>query len=165
MSQDHIPSYLPERNRVEASGGHILDGYLNGAISITRALGDWEMKFPVGSPSPLISEPDIRQMILTEEDEFLIIGCDGIWDVLSSQNAVSLVRRGMRQHNNPQQCARDLVMEAVRLNTSDNLTVIVIFLSSPDRSSEAYPPPQRQRFRCCSLSEEARSKLKRLLEG
>lgn len=164
MSQDHRPSYLPERKRVEALGGYILDGYLNGALSITRALGDWEMKFPDGSPSPLISEPDVRQINLTEDDEFLIIGCDGIWDVISSQHAVSLVRRGLRQHNNPQQCARDLVMEALRLNTLDNLTVIVICLSSPDQS-ETFPASQRRRFRCCSLSEEARNRLKSLLEG
>ncbi|XP_034685132.1 probable protein phosphatase 2C 49 isoform X3 [Vitis riparia] len=163
MSQDHRPSYLPERKRVEAVGGYILDGYLNEALSITRALGDWGMKFPDGSPSPLIAEPDFRQIILTEDDEFLIIGCDGIWDVMSNQHAVSLVRRGMRRHNNPQQCARDLVMEALWLHTPDNLTAIVICFSSPDHS-EAFPPPQRLRFRCCSLSEEARNRLKSLLE-
>ncbi|CBI25972.3 unnamed protein product, partial [Vitis vinifera] len=163
MSQDHRPSYLPECKRVEAVGGYILDGYLND-LSVTRALGDWGMKFPDGSPSPLIAEPDFRQIILTEDDEFLIIGCDGIWDAMPNQHAVSLVRRGMRRHNNPQQCARDLVMEALRLHTPDNLTAIVICFSSPDHS-EAFPPPQRLRFRCCSLSEEARNRLKSLLEG
>lgn len=164
MSQDHRPSYLPERKRVEELGGYIDDGYLNGYLSVTRALGDWDLKFPLGSASPLIAEPDVQLVALTEEDEFLIIGCDGIWDVMSSQDAVSLVRRGLRRHDDPQQCARELVKEALRLHTSDNLTVIVICLSSVESIVESCPP-QRRRFRACSLSEEARSRLRSLLES
>ncbi|NP_001304629.1 probable protein phosphatase 2C 13 [Glycine max] len=164
MSQDHRPSYLPERRRVEELGGFIDDGYLNGYLSVTRALGDWDLKLPLGSASPLIAEPDVQVVTLTEDDEFLIIGCDGIWDVISSQDAVSFVRRGLRRHDDPQQCARELVKEALRLHTSDNLTVIVICLS-PVQSIVESCPPQRRRFRACSLSEEARNRLRSLLEG
>lgn len=163
MSQDHRPTYPPELKRIQELGGYVEDGYLNGHIAVTRALGDWDMKLPFGSSSPLIAEPEVRQITLTEDDEFLIIGCDGIWDVMSSQHAISLVRRGLRRHDDPQQCARELVNEALRLNTSDNLTVIVICFSSQDHSESL--PPQRPRLRCCSLSEEARKKLRSLLEG
>ncbi|XP_010024831.2 probable protein phosphatase 2C 49 [Eucalyptus grandis] len=163
MSQDHKPSFPPEQKRVEDLGGWINDGYLNGWLSVTRALGDWDLKLPVGSAKPLIADPDVKQVILTEDDEFLIIGCDGIWDVMTSEYAVSLVRQGLKRHSDPHQCARELVMEALRLNTSDNLTVIVICLSSSDQP-ESFPS-QRRRFRCLSLSEEARNKLKSLLEG
>lgn len=164
MSQDHRPSYLPELRRVEKLGGFVDDGYLNGVLSVTRALGDWDVKLPLGSSSPLIADPDIKQITLMEDDEFLIIGCDGIWEVMSSQYAVSTVRQGLRRHDDPQQCARDLVNEAIRLNSSDNLTVIVICFYSPDRSNESLFP-RRRRLRCFSLSEEARNKLKTLLEG
>ncbi|KAF7837669.1 putative protein phosphatase 2C 13 [Senna tora] len=164
LSQDHRPSYLPERMRVEELGGFIDDGYLNGCLSVTRALGDWDLKFPLGSASPLIADPDVKQVALTEDDEFLIIGCDGIWDVISSQDAVSFVRRGLRRHDDPQLCARELVKEALRLNTSDNLTVIVICLSSIESLVES-SPPQRQRFRACCLSEDAHNRLKSFLEG
>lgn len=165
MSQDHKPTYLPEQRRIEELGGDIDDGYLNGDLSVTRALGDWYLKFPSGSASPLIAEPDVRQVVLTADDEFLIIGCDGIWDVMSSQYAVSFVRRGLRKHDDPQQCARELVMEALRLNTTDNLTVIVICLSCPSRERVVESCPRRQRWRPCILSEEARLRLKSLLEG
>lgn len=158
MSQDHRPSYLPERLRVEKLGGYIDDGYLNGNLAVTRALGDWEMKFPLGSASPLTAEPDVQQLVLTKDDEFLIIGCDGIWDVMSSQYAVSFVRQRLRRHGNPQDSARELVMEASRLNSFDNITAIIICLTTPE-------PPQRRRFRCGGLSEEARRKLQNLLEG
>ncbi|OVA16688.1 Protein phosphatase 2C (PP2C)-like domain [Macleaya cordata] len=164
MSQDHRPIYASERSRVEELGGYIDDGYLNGVLSVSRALGDWDMKLPRGSSSPLIADPEFRQAVLTEDDEFLIIGCDGIWDVMSSQDAVSIVRRGLRRHDNPEQCARDLVMEALRKNTFDNLTVIVICFSPLDHR-ESTPTPKNQKMRCCSLSEEALCSLKRLLDN
>ncbi|KAA8549040.1 hypothetical protein F0562_000724 [Nyssa sinensis] len=163
MSQDHRPIYASERRRVEELGGYVDDGYLNGVLSVTRALGDWDMKLPRGSASPLIAEPEFQQVALTEDDEFLIIGCDGIWDVMSSQQAVSLVRRGLRRHDDPEQCAKDLVMEALRLNTFDNLTVIVVCLSSLDHREPS--PPRHRRLRCCSLSAEALCSLRSFLDG
>lgn len=163
MSQDHRPVYPSERRRVEELGGYIDDGYLNGVLSVSRALGDWDMKNPIGAPSPLIAEPEFQQVVLTEDDEFLIIGCDGIWDVMSSQHAVSLVRRGLRRHDDPEQCARDLVMEALRRNTFDNLTVIVVCFSTLD--NQELSPPRQRRQRCCSLSAEALCSLRNLLDS
>ncbi|EPS66611.1 hypothetical protein M569_08163 [Genlisea aurea] len=156
MSRDHRPSYASERCRVEQSGGFVDDGYLNGVLSVTRALGDWDMKLPRGSSSPLIADPEIQRALLTEDDEFLIIGCDGIWDVMSSQHAVSLVRNGLRRHDDPEQCAKDLVTEALRLNTFDNLTAIVVCFTSLE---------SRKMRCCCSLSAEAMCNLKRLLDS
>nr|VDD58065.1 unnamed protein product [Brassica oleracea] len=163
MSHDHRPINLPERRRVEESGGVIEDGYLNGELSVTRALGDWDMKRPHGSNSPLISEPEIKQITLTEEDEFLVIGCDGIWDVLTSQEAVSVVKRGLNRHGDPTRCARELVMEALRLNTFDNLTAVVVCFVTVDREGEAVVPLEKKR--CCSLTPEAFRSLRNLLDG
>ncbi|PHU13286.1 putative protein phosphatase 2C 47 [Capsicum chinense] len=163
MSQDHRPNYASERRRVEELGGFIDDGYLNGVLSVTRALGDWDMKLPRGSSSPLIAEPEFRQIILNEDDEFLIIGCDGIWDVMSSQQAVNLVRRGLKRHDDPEQCAKDIVMEALRLNTFDNLTVVIICFTSLDHPE---PSQSRQRrLRCCSFSAEALCSLQSWLDN
>lgn len=160
MSQDHRPCYSPERKRVEELGGYFENEYLNGDLAVTRALGDWSMKLPFGSASPLTAEPDVEQIILTEDDEFLIVACDGIWDVMSNEEAVSLVRRELRRHDDPNKCAIKLVNEALRLNTSDNLTAIVVCFTSPVCRESA---TQRPRLRCCSLSEEARNRLRKLL--
>ncbi|KAL7171944.1 hypothetical protein ACSBR2_031604 [Camellia fascicularis] len=78
MSHDHRPNYASEQMRVEELGGYIDDGYISGVLSVTRAMGDWDMKFPRGSSLPLIAEPEFCQVVLTKDDEFLIIGCDGI---------------------------------------------------------------------------------------
>ncbi|KAJ6729324.1 PROTEIN PHOSPHATASE 2C 49-RELATED [Salix viminalis] len=151
MSQDHRPIYPSERRRVEEL--------------VSRALGDWDMKLPRGSPSPLIADPEFQQIVLTEDDEFLIIGCDGIWDVMSSQHAVSLVRHGLQRHDDPEQSARDLVMEAFRRNTFDNLTVLIVCFSSIDYKEPSPPTPKQRKQRCCSLSAEALCSLRNLLEG
>lgn len=143
--------------------GVIEDGYLNGELSVTRALGDWDMKrAPHGSSSssksPLISEPEIEQISLTEEDEFLVMGCDGIWDVLTSQEAVGIVKRGLNRHDDPKRCARELVMEALRLNTFDNLTAVVVtFVTGA--------VPLEKKKRCFSLTPEALRSLRSLLDG
>ncbi|RWW45039.1 hypothetical protein BHE74_00049149 [Ensete ventricosum] len=160
LSQDHRPIHAAERLRVEASGGYIDDGYLNGVLSVTRALGDWDIKTSRDSPSPLIAEPEFKRVMLTEDDEFLIIACDGIWDVMSSQHAVGIVRRGLGRHDNPEQCARELVLEALRLKTFDNLTVIVVCFSDESRASSP-----NLKFGCRkSLSVDALCNLKSWLD-
>lgn len=165
MSRDHRANYAEECERVAASGGYIEDGYLNGVLSVTRALGDWDMKMPDCSTSPLIAEPEFQQATLSEDDEFLIMGCDGIWDVMTSQHAVSVVRRGLRQHDDPERCARELVMEAKRLETADNLTVIVVCFGSELGSPPPPPAAAAARPRSCKgLSAEALCNLRSWLE-
>ncbi|XP_052203823.1 probable protein phosphatase 2C 13 [Diospyros lotus] len=160
MSHDHRTCDSLECKRVEESGGFILCGYL-GDLSVTRSLGDWYMKCPVGSVSPLTAEPEVGQIMLTEDDEFLIVACDGIWDVMSNEIAVSLVRRALRRHDDPQQCARELVNEALRLNATDNLTAIVVCFTSVCPVSN----PRGPGLGCFGLSEEGRNRLRGLLEG
>ncbi|KAK4767726.1 hypothetical protein SAY87_002867 [Trapa incisa] len=126
---------MSERLRIERLGGVVYDGYLNGQLSVARALGDWLMKGTKGSSCPLIAEPELQEMTLTEEDEFLIMGCDGLWDVMSSQCAVTIVRKELMIHNDPERCSRELVREALKRNTCDNLTVIVVCFSQD-------PPPR-----------------------
>ena len=76
LSIDHKPSCTFEKNMI---GGVIYDGYLDGQLSVARALGDWHMKGPKSSDGPLSVEPELKEVTLTEDDEFLIIACDGLW--------------------------------------------------------------------------------------
>lgn len=135
LSKDHKPNCTSEKLRIEKLGGVIYDGYLNGQLSVARALGDWHLKGPKGSIYPLSSEPELEELVLTEEDEFLVIGCDGLWDVMSSQCAVTMTRKELMVHNDPEKCCKVLVKEALKRNTCDNLTVVVVCFS-PD------PPPR-----------------------
>lgn len=138
MSEDHRPCCNKERTRIESLGGYIDDGYLNGQLGVTRALGDWHlegMKEQGETGGPLSAEPELKSVTLTEEDEFLIIGSDGIWDVFSNQNAVDFTRRRLQEHNDVELCCREMVEEAIKRQASDNLTVVVVCFHSE-------PPPQ-----------------------
>ncbi|KAH8482696.1 hypothetical protein H0E87_029959 [Populus deltoides] len=163
MSNDHKPMCSKERKRIEASGGYIYDGYLNGLLNVARALGDWHMEGLKGNGSdggPLSAEPELMTRQLTEEDEFLIIGCDGIWDVFRSQNAVDFARRRLQEHNDPVMCSKDLVDEALKRKSGDNLAVIVVsFQSEPPRNLVA-PRPRVHR----SISAEGLRELQSFLD-
>ncbi|KAL2346165.1 hypothetical protein Fmac_000165 [Flemingia macrophylla] len=160
MSTDQKPNCISERLRIETLGGVVYDGYLNGQLSVSRALGDWHMKGPKGSACPLSAEPELQEINLTEDDEFLIMGCDGLWDVMSNQCAVTMARKELMIHNDPQRCSRELVREALKRNSCDNLTVIVICFS-PDPPPRIETPPSRVRR---SISAEGLNLLKGVLD-
>ncbi|XP_052182361.1 probable protein phosphatase 2C 27 [Diospyros lotus] len=164
MSNDHKPCCASERTRIESLGGFIDDGYLNGELGVTRALGNWHisgLKEISGRGGPLSAEPELNLVTLTKQDEFLIIGSDGIWDVFRSQNAVDFARRKLREHNDVKLCCKQIVEEAVKRGAIDNLTVVMVcFHPEPPPQLMAQRPRVRRTF-----SAERLQKPRFLLEG
>lgn len=163
MSCDHKPSCITEKNRIEATGGFVYDGYLNGQLNVARALGDWHMegmKYTDGL-GPLIAVPEVMKMKLTEEDEFLIIGCDGLWDVFRSQNAIDFARRKLQELNDPAACCKELVDEALKRKSGDNLAVVVVCFSLMPPPVLSVPKSRVQR----SISAEGLRELQSFLNG
>jgi protein phosphatase 2C family protein 2/3 len=165
MSKDHRPLCMKERMRIESLGGFVDDGYLNGQLGVTRALGNWHlegMKEMSGRGGPLSAEPELKLTTLTKDDEFLIIGSDGIWDVFRSQNAVDFARRRLQQHNDVKQCCKEIIGEAIKRGATDNLTVVMVcFQSDPPTTPLIVERPRVRR----SISAEGLQNLKCLLEG
>lgn len=65
-----------------------MDGRVNGSLNLSRALGDMEYKQSKHLPPAeqiVTAYPDVRQLQLGSNVEFMILACDGIWDVLSNQ--------------------------------------------------------------------------------
>jgi protein phosphatase 2C family protein 2/3 len=165
LTRDHKPQEPGERQRIELCGGYVCsDGRLCGELGVARAIGDYH--FPNlkgvanGETGPLTAEPEVSQYTLGPDDEFMLLGCDGLWDVLSSQRAVEFARIQLKQHNDPQQCAAQLVAEAVRMHSSDNVTVIVVCFGKD--------PPKRRvygtgRFSSHNVSDQGLSRLATLL--
>ncbi|CAL9211098.1 probable protein phosphatase 2C 57 [Musa acuminata AAA Group] len=163
MSHDHKPACSKERKRIEALGGHVYDGYLNGLLNVARAIGDWHingMKDHDGLGA-LSAEPEVMKMRLTEDDEFLILGCDGIWDVFLSQNAVDFARRKLQEHNDPAVCCKELVDEALKRKSSDNLAVVLVCFQSKPPPVLTAPRPRVQR----SISAEGLRELQSFLDS
>ncbi|KAG8459039.1 hypothetical protein KFE25_006584 [Diacronema lutheri] len=125
-SDDHSPSSPAERARVEAVGGRIESGRLDGWLAVCRALGDFEPSSGV-KVRGLSALPDCAHHRLTEHDEFLILACDGLWAVVSSETAVALARAQLLAYDGDVQMAAErLVEEALKRHVDDNVTVQVV---------------------------------------
>ena len=76
-----------------AAGHHVEDGRVDGVIAISRALGDWEYKSATLEPEKMAVSgyPDISKSPITKDTDFVICACDGIWDCMTSQQAVDFV--------------------------------------------------------------------------
>ncbi|CAG2242518.1 PP2CB [Mytilus edulis] len=99
-TQDHKPVNPTEKERIQKAGGSVMIQRVNGSLAVSRALGDFEYKNVQGmgpceqlvSPEPEIFMEDRNQ----QEDEFIVLACDGIWDVMSNDELCDFVRSRMR---------------------------------------------------------------------
>lgn len=102
MSEDHKPDLERERKRIEKAGGNVDDGRVKGILNLSRSLGDLEYKMDKklsAAEQMITAMPEIKTEKLTSDTEFLIVGCDGVWDCLTNEKAVSLVREKIWNHS------------------------------------------------------------------
>jgi serine/threonine protein phosphatase PrpC len=119
LSVDHKPDLPEEAQYIQSKGGFVKDGRVSGMLAVSRALGDGflhEVAHPV---------PHIVRVELTEKDTRLILACDGVWDVMSDQEACELIAAEI----DPLEAAKKLRDKAYELQSLDNISVIVVFLS------------------------------------
>lgn len=106
LSEDHKPGSPGEVKRIKAAGGFVMEQKfgphtihrVNGELSVSRAIGDLRFKKDSSrsqAEQMITCVPDTRTFRRHPDDEFLVIACDGIWDVLSSQEVVARVHKGL----------------------------------------------------------------------
>lgn len=133
MTYDHRANDEAEATRIKENQGWIVNNkvagknesfclfltILKGILSVTRAFGNAEMKHWI------LSEPYLSEIELTKEDRYLILACDGVWDVLSDQDAADLLIK----HGGSAQAMSDMLLKtAMEKRTKDNVTIAVIHL-------------------------------------
>ena len=116
ITRDHKPNTPYEKERIMANGGQIYQTKTNikieenfilrtkillgpyrvypGRLSVSRTIGDAEGKIPIigGNPNVIISKPDIYKYNILENDiDYFILGCDGIFDQMSSDDVFKCV--------------------------------------------------------------------------
>jgi len=99
MSEDHKTDLERERKRIEKANGYIDNDRVNGSINLTRCLGDLEYKLnkKLKQEDQILSAvPDVRIEKISSDTDFLIVACDGIWDCLTSQEAVDYFKPKIR---------------------------------------------------------------------
>jgi protein phosphatase PTC1 len=88
LTIDHKASLPEEAKRIQDAGGFIgRNKRVNGVLAISRALGDHMLK----ENDVVTAIPYCLDTELTEDDTFLILACDGLWDVMSDQEAVDFL--------------------------------------------------------------------------
>ncbi|KAI9900773.1 hypothetical protein N3K66_005035 [Trichothecium roseum] len=135
LSQDHKPQLETEKNRITAAGGFVDFGRVNGNLALSRAIGDFEFKKSAElSPENQIvtAYPDVEEHDLTDEDEFMVLACDGIWDCQSSQAVVEFVRRGIAAKQDLDKICENMMDNCLASNSEtggvgcDNMTMVIV---------------------------------------
>ncbi|GAB2210064.1 hypothetical protein Drorol1_Dr00015317 [Drosera rotundifolia] len=134
LSRDHVASCVEERDRVMVSGGVVkwqVDTWRVGdaGLQVTRSIGDDDLKPTV------TAEPEITETSLSAEDEYLVMASDGLWDVVSSEEVVNIIRDTVKE---PSMCSKRLATEAAERGSKDNITVIVVFLRPVTTAERIY---------------------------
>jgi len=133
LTKDHKPQDPDEKARIESLKGgfisrssHSETWRVQGSLAVSRSFGDLDVKQPCHYVS---AEPELTAFSITPpSDSFLIIGSDGLWDVISDQKAVELVSKTSAANGmNPGKCAESLLRKAIDESSKDNITVIVAF--------------------------------------
>jgi len=75
----------------------------------------------------LIAEPEVTETNIEESDNFLLIACDGLWDVFDNQEIVDLTHKYMETFSfNMEEVPKLLVKDAVSRGSRDDITVIIV---------------------------------------
>jgi serine/threonine protein phosphatase PrpC len=135
LTTDHRADQESEFKRITDLGGDITNNRINGVLSPSRCFGDRDIRLK-SNEGVLISEPSIltisslKPVLSSKRNAFLILATDGVWDVLTNQEACEIVLRALKLTNyNPETAALRLV-EAASSLTADDVSVCVLTWSS-----------------------------------
>ena len=129
LTKDHKPNSMEERKRITGLNGKINfdgDDWRVKDLSLSRAFGDLDA-------TPFVThKPQIYKYKLSNSDKFIVLACDGLWDVLSNQEVVNFILEyrnyGADLKKDQINIAQKLAQFAIDSGSSDNITVIINFL-------------------------------------
>jgi serine/threonine protein phosphatase PrpC len=138
LTKDHKPDWPEERRRITQLGGASritfddFDYRIND-LSVSRAFGDIES-------APYVTHvPDIYKYKISNNDKFVVLACDGLWDVLNNETVVNFIlsnikhdknnlKTNIKFEDNRKNIAKNLAELAIQKGSTDNITIIIVFL-------------------------------------
>jgi len=122
LTIDHKPNNDIEKKRIEDLGGVLdFDGsdWRISNLAVSRSFGDIDVE-------PYIScVPDIFRYKIEKDDKFVVVACDGLWDVMTNQEVSNFVLK----QNKTENIAEKLAIYAIKKGSTDNLTIIIMFIN------------------------------------
>lgn len=132
LNTEHKPSTPGEEERVNRAGLHIYNNRVDGKLNLTRAIGDLQFKNRKLRPHEraVTAYPEITTFELTNESEFVICACDGIWDCVEPQKLCEFVSKELKKDRKISSIIADIEdMVLSKTNNSpigtDNMTCII----------------------------------------
>eukprot|EP00929_Paragymnodinium_shiwhaense_P080907 TRINITY_DN42239_c0_g1_i1.p1 TRINITY_DN42239_c0_g1~~TRINITY_DN42239_c0_g1_i1.p1 ORF type:complete len:389 (+),score=105.27 TRINITY_DN42239_c0_g1_i1:79-1245(+) len=146
-TSDHSPSKPGEERRIVAAGGtvgpHPEDKFqvarIDGRIGCSRALGDFDFKDDAAllpADQKLSIVPDVYEFRCAAGDA-IVLCCDGVFDVLTSEEVVRVVGEALDQSAPPEKAANAVVNAALKARSGDNVTCVVALLGGEASASKA----------------------------
>jgi len=154
LSEDHKPGNPIEKKRIEAAG-HTVEkeqvlvrgkriqiDRVDGEVAVSRAIGDEEFKDYAKAPAEnhaITCVPDVKEREINVKDEFIVLACDGLWDVMKNQEVVDYVYKLLyKDTKDPisdaklSEVASKLVNYAIKEKESpDNVTAVIVAIQHP----------------------------------
>ncbi|KAJ6233236.1 phosphatase 2c [Anaeramoeba flamelloides] len=118
LTRPQKPNDPEEKKRIEEAGGFVKDGRVNGILAVSRAFGDGYLGKAISS------EPQINSFQLSSSDSFIVMACDGVWDVLKEDATVAIVGEEI----DPQKAAKRVRDESYNQGSTDNISVLTLFI-------------------------------------
>ncbi|KAL7170954.1 hypothetical protein ACSBR2_035751 [Camellia fascicularis] len=145
LSTDHKPYLEGERERILKAGGFIHAGRVNGSLNLARAIGDMEFKqnkFLPAEKQIVTVNPDINTVELCDDDDFMVLACNGIWDCMSSQELVDFMHEQLITESKLSVVCERVLDRCLAPSTAsgegcDNMTMIIVQFKKPIESSAA----------------------------
>lgn len=133
---DHKPGNLIEKARILAAGGKVKGGgcaRIDGKLAVSRGLGDFDFKADrhrKAFEQKVSCEPDVYEASELMPGTVLVLACDGVWGVLSSEAVAAKVQEHLstEPHTDLADVAASIVGLSVELGSKDNLTVLLVHL-------------------------------------
>lgn len=123
LSDDHKPDRNDERERIARAGGMVSHWgvwRVEGVLAMSRVIGDKSLK-KFAIPDPETNTRDIKPV-----DKFVVIGTDGVWDVLRNDEVANICA----QHSSAQDAALTIMREIAARSMVDNTTLLVVDIQS-----------------------------------
>eukprot|EP00759_Apiculatamorpha_spiralis_P052293 PhF_6_TR5654/c2_g1_i2/m.8287/K14803/PTC2_3; protein phosphatase PTC2/3 len=148
LSTDHKPTNPSEAQRIRGARGFVWNRRVNGILALSRALGDYSFKQCPGlgpERQAVTAMPDVVTVERMDgNDDFVVVACDGIWDVLSSEQTVQSYH-AMPAGSTPQQWCHHLFRKCLSPHPfglgCDNMSVVVLTFPKGTVKKGEVPPP------------------------
>lgn len=136
LTIDHKPDSTAEYQRIETAGGELWDaedgcgsrvcGPDGAMLLCSRSIGD--RNFKLTDPPIVTAVPSTVQRQICEQDEFIIIASDGVWDDLNNNQACEIVSASLSRGDEPAAAAAALCEAALTAGSQDNISAAVLVL-------------------------------------